>query len=216
LIAISAHAAILIQDDFTRPIPTPLAGSTAVPIGGTWVAGSQTANGLANVTYHAINGDVSYQSVTLLASSTYQLTVDMEALGQREGGIQEHWLGFGFGGVVGSTSSASILLRNNGEAVAYQTGFVGIDLGSPGGNFMVELNTSATFVGSTIKYFRNSVQFASGTIDATGVNRVFLQNIGDMLGNYDNFVLTGPPVPEPSSALLGVVGLLGLAIRRRR
>jgi MYXO-CTERM domain-containing protein len=213
LFAASAHAAIIVQDDFNRN--GALAGSAASVTLGLWNGGAQTTNSLANVTYNASAGDFSYQSFTIAASSVYQLSVDMEALGQAAAG-SSNWLGFGFGGVVGSTNSASILLENSGTSIAYQTGSVGSQTGAPNGKFMIQLNTSASLVGSSVRYFRGGLPFASGTIDATGINRVFLQNINDMKGIYDNFLLTGPVVPEPSSALLGAVGVLGLAIRRRR
>jgi MYXO-CTERM domain-containing protein len=87
---------------------------------------------------------------------------------------------------------------------------------APAGDFRIELITTASLTGSTVNYFRNGSQFATGTINANGINRAFLQNLNDVKGLYGDVILTATPVPEPSSALLGLVGVLGLAIRRRR
>jgi MYXO-CTERM domain-containing protein len=210
LLAISAYAATI--DTFNRN--GVLAGSIATPSGGLWVGGAQTTNGQANVTYNAGSGDFSYQTITLTGNTIYELVVDMTATGSVAG----NWLAFGFGGVLGSPSSATIGLQNNGAAFAHDGNFIAQDSGVvPNGLFKIKLTTPALLSGTaTVNYFRNDTQFASGTIIASGINRVFLQNYSDTKGYYDNLTLTTTVVPETSSALLGLVGVLGLTLRRRR
>ena len=216
LIVSSAHSATLIQDFFSRS--GNLAGSNAVPTtSGPWGGGGYTTDGnSAVVALNPSAGGYCFQTIgPLQPSSSYVLSVYMENTG---GG--DEWLGMGFGGNVGN--GYSVLIRGTGDAVAFEGG-AGLPTippvaGVTKGFFSIKLDTGASLNTSTISYFRDGGSTQIGTthlVDASSIDRVFIQDIANVTGIYDNFFLTGPAVPEPSSLLLLSIAGLGLVRRRR-
>lgn len=216
----SAHSATvtLIQDEFTRS--GPLAGSYAAPIGGVWSGGGNaySTNGTQVVVAPSTSGGYYYQSISLQLNSTYQLIVAIDNTTK----ASQDWMGFGFGGNVGTGDS--ILLRGNGDAVAFETAGTYATLPGPTSDlFVIQLVTGVTdLTNSSVTYFRfgvgsggSLIGAASHPTDATNFNRVFIQDIANVTGTYDNFILTVDTVPEPSSLLLLGVAGLGLVRRRR-
>jgi hypothetical protein len=215
LFAVSAHAVTIIFDDFNRPT-APLAGSPTSGPGGLWVGGG--ANYGTNGSVLAITSSptisIAYQNFIPSVNTTYTLSADF----RMNAGAAADWIGMGFGGQVGNGDA--LLLTNAGTAYAFETGSatgVGYasNTGIAKGNFAIVLTTGNLLSNSHVEYFRNGTSFgAYHSTDATLFNRVFLQDAANVAGNIDNFTLTA--VPEVSSALLGVVGIFGLVIRRRR
>lgn len=218
LIVSSAHSATvtLVQDFFSGSI-APLVGSAAAPTGGTW-GGSGTATrggGGANVLLNATGGGVYFQTFAPQPNTLYTLTTFMQ---NTTGVASTDWIGFGFGGVVGTGDS--ILLRGNGDAVAFQGVSAvthGTLSGSNSGGFKMELTTTSNPAVSYVSYFRNGnlIGTAGALTDSSAYDRVFLQDIANVTGGYEGFTLTATNVPEPSSLLLLSIAGLGLVRRRR-
>lgn len=214
----SAHSAVtLIQDAFTRG--GNLASSLAAPTGGVWSGGGNvyTTDGIQVVVASSTSGGYYYQSISLQTNSTYLLAVSIDNTTK----ASQDWMGFGFGGNVGTGDS--ILLRGNGDAVAFETAGPYATLPGPTSDlFVIQLVTGAALSNSFVSYGRflgggsgTLIGAASHPTDATNFNRVFIQDIANVTGTYDNFILTVDTVPEPSSMLLLSVASLGLVRRRR-
>jgi hypothetical protein len=214
-----AHAAptIIFSDSFNRT--GSLAGSspTSGPIPGPWVGGNQTTGGfMASVTYNVSVGDLSTITVALNTDTIYTLSTSIQELGTNPGATPSNWLGFGFGDYVGSVASAAMYLRDDGVTVSYANGVVSGNSGTSSANYQIKLTTGSSLsLPVTVEYFRNGSSLVTSNISGP-INKVFVQNTSDMRGIYEGLSLTAVAIPETSSALLGGVGILGLAIRRRR
>ena len=218
LLAASAHAGIVIFDDFNRS--GPLAGSSTSGPGGSWVGGAAnytTTGTLLNIASSG-GGGGSYQSISLLTNTTYTLSADLR--NNTAGSVD--WIGFGFGTNSGQVGSGdAVLLEGTGKAYAYEVGSnqgVGYasDIGLAKGSFSIVLTTGNTLGASHVEYFRNGTSFgAYHSTNASLFTRAFVQDSATVAGSIDNFTLTATAVPEPSSLLLLSIAGLGLVRRRR-
>lgn len=118
--------------------------------------------------------------------------------------ISDFWIGLrGNGSLAWGSNDGTI----SGLAVGSRTGSVNVDF------YFADFNS-----GSLVNYdvFFNGALQGSGSFDWTGTEENFIGlDARDNTGvTYDNFVIE--TVPEPTSAMLGLVGLCGLLSRRRR
>lgn len=231
--AIPAHAATVYSHTFTGGSATDdsLNTTTTTLGGGTWVSSDWRANG-TTPTSGGFSDDGAYLSFTPTIGLIY--TLSMTAT-QPTGGDNTGWLGLGFtqGNTASDTSFASAtinaapwLLWRPSNAVSGGASQVVTRLGpatttpTNEGAFTgtqtltIVLNTQALqwtaewFVGATS--VRGPEAFATNPTTITHVGFARENGQGSTI---TSFSLTS--VPEPSSALLGSLGLLALLRRRR-
>jgi MYXO-CTERM domain-containing protein len=223
--SLPSGAAVVFLDNFGDPNGTPLNGSTS-DTGQTWTAGGSLTmtGGILNfpATVGGPNGRINFPAGTFLPGCVYRLSTPL-TLTSATGG---NWIAFGFSHFSASnllvSGSGSMFVRDTREAVpvgdafSIQSGIVA-GPGAPWSLFEIELTTGSTLSNSTVKWFIDGNQVGPTLpSDASNVNTIYYQSLGSNVTGTSEFMqLTHDPVPEPSSALLGL-GALGLLARRRR
>jgi MYXO-CTERM domain-containing protein len=210
----AAHAITLIQDSFNRT--GPLAGSSPSYsiTGGTWSGpiGGYTTSPNAAITNPLVAQPHAFTTPTLLINTTYTLSVIM---GNQTGPNDPQWLAFGFG--QSFSGDGGIIVDGAGGSYAYGS-YPFPTIGSNIDRFTITLTTGNLLSNSLISYARSTGPIGISHItDASAFgSSIYFQKNANAQGYYSDLLLTATPVPETSSALLGLVGVLGLAIRRRR
>jgi PEP-CTERM motif len=220
----SGAATIVFEDNFGDPNGTFLNGSNA-DTGQPWTAGGLTMSG-GQLNFPATSGGqaakVTFPTGTFVPGCIYRLSTQL-TLTSANGG---NWIAFGFSDFIASnpliSGSGSMFVRDNlqavpvGDAFALQPG-VSPGPGAPWNLFEVELTTGSTLSNSSIQFFIDGNQIGPALpSDASNVDTIFYQTIGSgVTGTSDFLRLTHAPVPEPSTAILGL-GSIGLLLRRRR
>jgi MYXO-CTERM domain-containing protein len=220
LLSVSAHAAptTIFSDNFNRTGPLSGTVPTYSSIGGTWTGpiGGYTTSPSAAITNPLVNTAHSFTTPTLLLNTTYTLSVFM---GNQTGLTSTAWLAFGFGPSL--PLGDGLLLEGTGKSYIYENGLGAYipNASSNFDNFTITLTTGNSLANSSIVYSRGGtgVMDTPHAVNANSFgSSIYLQDSLGTQGFYGNLLLTATPVPETSSALLGLVGVLGLVIRRRR
>ncbi len=224
----AAHAATIYSETFSDgsvATPSALNGSTPDETtgGATWVASDWAENGSTGTIAVANNAGLdnsAFLAFTPVAGNVYTLSMTMTV---PSGGSSAGWVALGFAET--NTITGSFWANNTSPWFIYRPdtnvdSFLGVGTANSAdegnfatsANFSIELDT--TGAAWTAEWFINA-----GTVrtETYGTNpTIGYVGFGRENGNtsaIDNFSLT--VVPEPSSALLGGLGLIALLRRRR-
>ena len=235
--AIPASAATTIYSEtFSSPFETsgtsPLNGTTPnITVStNTWVASDWRENGTAPTSTSFSDDDSAFLAFVPTSNTIYTLsaTLTLPTGGAITGGATTGWVGIGF--TEGNTTTGSffdnstapwMLWRpSNASAASEVRTFLGT--GTTGGDgegpftgtatFDIVLNTQAPTW--TAEWFVNGVSVRPAEAVATqAITHIGLGRENGSISTFTNFSLT--QIPEPSTTLLGGLGLLALLRRRR-
>lgn len=212
--AVLATTNLLVEDTFSRT--GPFVGSTP-DVGGSWTGGGATWTTNGSELSTSSNGFAYIGIGSLATNETYTLSMNVTV-------NSGSWIGFGFGNAATTSvnfgADASLLHRQSANAELFSIVDGSDSFSVPAGfpkELEIEIETGASLANSTVTWSVNGSQIgASRVINASGIDRVFLEEFGGTTGVVDTFRLeTTEAVPEPSSALLMGLGMLGLLRRRR-
>ncbi|MEM9079959.1 MAG: PEP-CTERM sorting domain-containing protein [Verrucomicrobiota bacterium] len=160
--------------------------------------------------------------ISLLPNRSYTLSVDL--FPSSNGSNLSAFLGLGFAtpsfnlntptldGTVGFIYKA-----NNNIGTIRGTGNNIVGSFNPPANtsstLSIELETGSDLTNTLATWSIDNVDILSRTVDASTINGVVLGDSPNASGTFDNLTLTA--IPEPSTTLLGALGLLFLSHRRR-
>lgn len=230
--AIPASAAITIYSEtFSSPFETsetsPLNGTTPnITVStNTWTASDWRENGTAPTSTSTADDDSAFLAFVPASNTIYTLSA---TLTQPAGGAATGWAGIGFTG--GNTTTVSFFLNNAApwmlwrpsnasapnEVVSWlgtgATGSVNEGQFTGTATFDIVLNTQAATW--TAEWFVNGVTVRPAEAVATqAITHIGLGRENGISSTFSNFSLT--QIPEPSTALLGGLGILALLRRRR-
>ncbi len=205
----------------------PLNGTTpTVTLGtNTWAASDWRENGTAPTSTSTNDDDSAFLAFTPTGGAIYTLSA---TLTQPSGGSGTGWAAIGFTG--GNATTASffnnsaapwMLWRPSSASAANEvTTFLGTGTGGGASEgaftgtatFDIVLNTEAT--AWTAEWFVNGTSVRTETYGTNPtITHIGLGRENGQSSDFSNFSLT--QIPEPSSALLGGLGMLALLRRRR-
>ena len=225
----TASAAVIYSDNFSGNSTTNLAGQTTTVGGGTWIGSpAWKADGsIAGKSSPSANGDAMYLPFTPVSDRQYTLsltTVDTSAI--------HEWFALGFANFASTptgteqapwvsptdssnTWTAWMLNRAGGNGTTFLHNVVaGVDYAALGHDLKIVLDTATA--GWTAEYFVNGASIRGPVALGVSSANYVMFGMNNGAGYVDNFQLSVNVVPEPSAALLGGLGLLGLLLRRRR
>lgn len=230
--AIPASAATTIYSEtFSSPFETsgtsPLNGTTPnITVStNTWVASDWRENGTAPTSSSSADDDSAFLAFVPTSNTIYTLSA---TLTQPAGGTTTGWAGIGFTG--GNTTTGSFFNNNAApwmlwrpsnasapnEVVSWlgtgATGSVNEGQYTVTATLDIVLNTQAPTW--TAEWFVNGVSVRPAEDVATqAITHIGLGRENGQSSTFTNFSLT--QIPEPSTALLGGLGMLALLRRRR-
>lgn len=198
--AVSSHAATIIYNfNDTIAFGANLGAGSAVTTNDFSVDGVTVSNWTASSPVRSIGvqgGQVRAQKSA--DNDTHQFTITIPTTTT----IDFTTLSFSYGNVGGDTSPANFLVSSN----------------VIGGTFTNNpaTHTAGEFSGSVTMSLGNFTGLTNRTVTFTLVDRAQGDNKNTTLYTFiDNVTLTGTAIPEPSSALIGGLGVLALLRRRR-
>jgi hypothetical protein len=199
-----ANAAVLFSDNFDNGIK-PEWGNEV----GTWY----TDNGVYNSTYPS-NSPLTYTSITSLPNLT-DFVVDFDVNNVIDGGVflraqdNQHGILLATGGVFSGYTGLHWHVLNGGYT-STPLGLVYNVPNIPGGNVHITVEV----IGNTYKAYVNGELRTTLLDDTYTSGRVALYDFSAQ--TFDNFQIS-TPTPEPSSMILGLMGLGSmLGLRRRK
>ncbi len=209
----------IVYDSFSRT--GALNGSNA-DTGQTWTGTNSAWNPSGGSLF--INGNGGASSIgglTLVPNCVYTLSMDVLDVNSSP---TNGWVALGFYGGAGNPMNngrGSMLVRTTNEVQTFALGTSVLENITPMSlvtSLAVELTTGPILANSTLQYKINGAYTGRvGTVDANGINSVFIQSIFDHTeSQVDNFRLVHDAVPEPSAVVLGLGSGLGLLLKRRR
>ncbi len=222
LAATNTASAVTIVDNFNSGV-----GGTTVVIldnvgGGSNAFSWDTSDGTARFVTTSVHSTSVEQTATTYAGFSLAIGEELQVdVGSTPGGSQD--IGLYVGGVVPTVGVRStyvnIYVRNNGEV--YSRGFDGTtELGLVGG---ATVTLDKLFIARTDTNDYELGYYDGGTRNIVSIRTGLTNNDADSIGLYTDVRATGTLravdnlviVPEPSLALLGGLGVLGLLRRRR-
>jgi hypothetical protein len=199
----------MVYDSFTRT--GALAGSAA-DSGQVWTGGSAafTTNGTQMNIASTAPSSAQIGSLTFATNTVYHLSTELTQV--TAASDANNWVAVGFYGGTGnpvSSNRGAMLLRANGGLQFFNLGTSSAQNITPAATptkLTVELTTGATLATSTLRYLLDGVYAGTSAVcDATTINSVFIQNVGDAAARVDNFTLTRltPGACAPVIAITG-------------
>lgn len=233
--AVSASAATIYSETFSAPWEgatndgtDPLHGTTpTVTVGtNTWTASEWRENGTAPTVDDADADHSAFLAFTPTGGTIYTLSATLTQ--PSSGGDIVGWVAIGFTG--GNTTTGSFWANNSAPWMLWRPSdataanqvlpFLGTGTSGSGGGgtftgtatFDIVLNTEAATW--TAEWFVNGTPVRPAEAVATqAITHIGLGRENGQSSDFSSFSLT--QIPEPSSALLGGLGLLALLRRRR-
>jgi hypothetical protein len=228
-VTVSHGATVIYSDDFSGLASADLRGTMPDVGGGTWL-GTNNFNADGSVTAGAGSITLPFSPV---AGNIYELSANLTFTTN-----DTSWIGVGFADASATWTGLPALGNGNrftgavitgyswmiSAPTAGQSGFRGnggtnAAVENPGvevfsSSVLLTITLDTTAANWQTSYYVNSALLGTTTaVGAQPIDAVGFSVFNGALGSVDNFLLTS--IPEPSAALLGAAGLLGLLRRRR-
>ncbi len=200
----NAFAAVIYSQTFTGD-NSPLVGTTSTTGGGTWVGA-----GFVGLNGNTVGGGADSMAFTPQSGFVYDVTATINVTA-----ANGSWVGVGFletnttYGFFGSQTTPAALRTTDWQiwpqafnANSLTSNEVLVRLDTTGVQWKTAMYQGGIQIGSTFTYTTNPT-----------INWVGFVSEGTAVGNISAFQLTA--VPEPTTALLGALGMLALLRRRR-